>query len=690
MSSRSTNGGRTSPAPTGSGAPSPSSSSPSISLSSSSASSIDRRRPRSNLPRPTSHPPHSSSRVPHSNHGPFNTPTPSDDPFASYLTYSRSQNPPELPVSSRVSFTTSLAMRRKAQVAKILSNLKKSPLLNPFHVSPISSSPHPPSLLTPPTLTFLPQLTVLSHHPSLALLTYPPSTYLAHQGTFTSLVNVIVSGRVRLMRDGVVCAEAEKGGMIGVEGALMGSERYRRHRRSQRRRRLLEKQALEPEDLIVPSGAPRVVNEVERQSVDDEKEMKLDVEDVEGKKRRLRFPQFCTVQCLDTVECIVFPASLLLSYIESDKAMTSHAFKWVTALHWMRRSQWREGELRLRRLWGGQCSVEQSGVGEEAEAAPLNNGPVLERKVLGTAGFAYYSLVSASKADEERMRRLTHEQNVSIEHPMFSHPHGEGGGPIERHRLKVIKAGARGGDRQQKEEIKKVKEKEDKARKVRRIVDAMERKRREVGKGQATREKSSTATATFLDSDESDSDYDEEEEEEEEVDPVQLDERYTAAIVGQRHLIAPHLLGKKANRGATPRGRGHRRLQTKQLEHSPEVWRHLAIMGNVEAEDVASSRLQVHVSPPVTAEKEGDWGEGRTPADRWRERCERRRGGEWRFTGSSAIRRPFLPPSLHSIHYPSAARQYSAAVIPMAVSGSEAPTSRHLPPPTYGEGGATP
>ena len=471
------------------------------------------------------------------------------DPFASFLSHSHTRH---ATLSSPLGFTASLAMRRMAQVAKVLSNLKKSPLFNPPGVVPVSQPSSSSSLPLTATPSFLPHLTALSHHPSLALLTYPPSSYLAHQGTHASLINLVVSGRVRFLKDGVLCAEASRGALVGVDSALMGSERYRRLRRGQRRRRLKRHQAAEAD---YPLGAPPPADDAERHAAEDEAELRLDAEERVGrKKRRLRVAHYCSVQCVDEVECVVFPASVLLSYVESDRALLSHAFRHVTAVHWMRRTQWRDAERRLHHLWSHPPALGEPGYGDPAGGACAEAGPA-ERKVLGSAGFAYFGLIAATALGEERVRRYTREQSASLEHPMFALARGEGGGPVERRRLKVGASAARGGDRQQREEVRRLKDKEERARKVRRVVDAMERSRRR----QQPPPLSRATSDDFLDSDASDSDYDSTDDNDDaEPDPL-ADERYAAAMSHQQLLTSPRG-AKKSSRTATPKFKLHRRL----------------------------------------------------------------------------------------------------------------------------------
>ena len=554
------------------------------------------RRLRSGLPHHGHTHTHSSRSLqsrPHSSH--------SVDPFSSFLTHHHTRNNS---LTSPLGFTASLAMRRAAQVAKLLSNLKKSPLLNPTGVTPVSQPPAsslPPSSSPSSAPSFLPHLNALSHHPSLALLTYPASTYLAHQNTPASLVNIVVSGRVRFLRDGVLCAEVSRGGLIGIDGALMGSERYRRYRRGQRRRRQRRQKAAALSDPLSNLHPP--ADEAEQHAVEDEKELRLDVEEVTGKKRRrLRVPHYCTVQCVDEVECIVFPASVLLSYVESDRALLSHAFRFVTAVHHLRRSQWRDGERRLHHLWGHTHPLTHPLTHPSHTSDPDLSTPVgqVERKVLGTAGFAYFGLSPIAALGEERVRHYTHEQNVCIEHPMFALAKGEGGGPVERRRVRVTAAAARGGDRQQREEVKKVKEKEAKARKVRRVIDAIERSRR----AQAPALLRATSD-DFLDSDGSESDYDSEEEEEMEADPLLADERYAAAI-NQHRLTSP--VGRRASRAVTPKFTLNRRLNTARLiqpAHTRGQGRESVVGGG----GGESPGLHVQVLPPTARDRQPSWTE---------------------------------------------------------------------------------
>ena len=486
------------------------------------------------------------------------------DPFATFLFHHRSLHG-RGSSSSPLSFTASLAMRRAANVAKVLSNVKKSPLLNPPRAQPVSAAPGASlSMSLSPAASFQPHLNLLAHHPSVALLTYPPGAYLTYQSSHTSLVKLIVSGRVRMVRNGVVCAEVERGGLIGAESAIMSSERYRRYRRRMRRRRLKKKQSGEERGVAVHGAEEerRMAEEVDRHQAEDERELQFDVEDSTGRKRRrLRLPQQCTAQCVDSVECVVFPASVLRSHIDSDRALLSHAFRWITAVHWTRRQQWKDGERRLHLLWGGQRTLEQAGLAAEAQDEGAR-ATALDRRVLGSAGFVYFGLLPAPVADEERMRHFTHEQNVGLEHPMFAHGRGEGGGPVERRRLRVKAAGARNGDRQQKAEMKKAKDKEEKARKVRKIIDAIERKRRDVAR-EAARRRGAADDPLYSDEEDDDDLFESDEDEDDDDDPLQ-DERYAAAVNVQQ-LHAP-LRSRKGSRGSSPRLRALRRLPIEQLQ----------------------------------------------------------------------------------------------------------------------------
>ena len=491
------------------------------------------RRIRSSLRRPPRYPT-ASSRSPFPSHD--SPSTPSTAPLTPFPSPSLTPSP--------LGFTATLTLRRLLMKARIITNLTRSPILNPPHILPRSSPPvtlrPPPSSPSPfalaphpiPLPTFLPHLSLLAAHPSLTLLTYPPASYLSHQSSPTSLIHLLTSGRVRLIRDGVVCAEVGRGGAVGVEEAVRGSEGYRRWRRRQRRRR----------QRRVREGA--VVGEVDAEAEADERELGLDVEEATGRKRRrVRVTHYCTVQCMEVVQCVVFPASVLLAYLDSDRALRLHSLKWVMAVHCMRRGQWKEAERRIRCLWGGPQPLSAKPADEDDPLSPAC-------RVRGSAGFVRYGLVGVGQAREEALR-----QWVDVEHGMFAHAAGEGGGPVERRRVKVKASGARGGDRAQKAEMKRVKDTMDKARKVRGIIDAMERKRREKAKAEKSRQRGGEGDDSMDDDDSEDDDDDEnddgeydEEEEDGEGDPLQ-DERYAAAITQRLSVVMAGTVGKIKGKG---------------------------------------------------------------------------------------------------------------------------------------------
>ena len=427
--------------------------------------------------------------------------------------------------------------------ARIITNLRRSPILNPPHIRPRSSPPRslnpPPSspislTHSTPVPTFLPHLTLLACHPSLTLLTYPPSSYISHQSSSTSLIHLLISGRVRLIRDGALCVEVGRGGAVGVEEAVRGSEGYRRWRRRQRRRR----------QRRVREG----VGVGDAEAEEDERELGLDVEELRGRKRRrVRVPHYCTVQCMEAVQCVVFPASVLLAYIESDRALRLHAMRWVMAVHCMRRGQWREAERRMQRLWGGPQTLAAPPTESEEILSPL------EGRVRGSAGFARFGLAAAAEARAEGMR-----QWIDVEHSMFAYAAGEGGGPVERRRVRVKASGARGGDRAQKVEMRRVKETLDKAHKVRGIIDAMERRRREKAQAEGATKKrregeDSMDSDCSDDEDEEDDDGEYEEEEDEDEGDLMQDERYAAAISQRLSVVMAGTVGRIRGRGTSPK-----------------------------------------------------------------------------------------------------------------------------------------
>ena len=510
-----------------------------------------------------------------------------DDPFATYLTHhspAGTGHSSKASMSGLLGFTASLAMRRVAMIAKILSSLKRCPLVNPTHITPrsrpattVQSPRHSPSYTSLTASgypsTFLPHLQLLSHHPSLTVLPYPASSILTHQSTSPSLIHFLVSGTIRVVRDGVELAHIGRGAVVGAEVSVFSTEGYRRWRRTLWKRRQRQKRRDEAEGI--EKRRPHTAEEKreaerDRELNEDEKELAFADELKRGKKRRkLRVAQYCTVQCLTPCECVVFPASVLRDYLESDSGLRRHSYKWLMEGHWVRRRQWRDGDKRLHRVWGpGGLHVDAEdrtadNARDTADLAALTGNDdieveagALDRAVLGSSGFLYHNVVQpADDGDEERKSHATHAQNAYLHHPMYTR-NGDG---VNEKRLKVSGRDERGGEKQQKAEMRKVKEKEDKAKKVRKIIGAMERNRRQSKQPHASGEEEEEEEEEEEDED----DYEEDEDEEAaDVDPALLDMRYAAAIAA---AIAQNGRGtsrdRKGSKLSTPKFKLSRRLK---------------------------------------------------------------------------------------------------------------------------------
>ena len=519
---------------------------------------------------------------------------PSDDPFASYLTHNA---PPGAGHSSKASmggllgFTASLAMRRVAMVAKILSSLKRCPLVNPAHITP-RSKPASTSLQSPrrspsqgtshtasgyPT-TFLPHLQLLAHHPSLTVLPYPASSILTHQSSSPSLIHLLISGTIRVIREGVELAHIGRGAVVGAEVCVFSTEGYRRHRRSMWRKRLLQKRQDEADgiDKRRPFTAEEV-REAERDRAmdEDERELAFDAELRRGKKRRkLRTAQFCTVQCITPCEFVVFPSSVLRDYLESDSGLRRHSYRLLMEWHWVRRRQWREGDQRLHRVWGpGGLHVDAEdrtvdNARDQADLAALTGNDdieveagALDRAVLGSSSFLVQDIVQPHDLEDEELKRhATHAQNCTLRHPLYSR-NGDG---VDGKRLRLRSRDDLGGERQQKMEMRKAKEKEDKAKKVRKIIGVMERSRRDSTKQPRGTPKHAEGQADEEEEEEEDEEEDEDEYEKDEdeeaanVEPALFDARYAAAIA------AAQVRGTgsgKSSKLSTPKFKLSRRLK---------------------------------------------------------------------------------------------------------------------------------
>ena len=491
-------------------------------------------------------------------------------------------------------FTASLAMRRVAMVAKIQSSLKRCVLVNPTHITPRSRpattvqsprrSPHHSSLTASGySSSFLPHLQLLAHHPSLTVLPYPPSSILTHQSSYPSLVHLLVSGTIRVIRDGVELAHIGRGAFIGAEVCIFSTEGYRRWRRTLWKKRQHKKRQDEAEGI--EKRQPHTAEEVreaerDREMNDDEKELAFADEFRRGKKRRKRrAAQFCTVQCLTPCECVVFPASVLRDYLESDSGLRRHSYRWLMEGHWVRRRQWRDGDKRLHRVWGpGGLHVHAEdrtadNARDTADLAALTGNDdieveagALDRAVLGSSAFLYHNVVQpTNNSDQEREKsHATHTQNVSLHHPLFTR-NGDG---VDDKRLRLRLRDDMGGEKQQKAEMRKVKEKEDKAKKVRKIIGAMERQRRDSVQKRATLKhggRNGEDDDSDDEEDEDEDDYEEEEDDEEvtDIDPALLDIRYAAAISAS---IAHNAHGtggreRRASKLSTPKFKLSRRLK---------------------------------------------------------------------------------------------------------------------------------
>ena len=504
------------------------------------------------------------------------------DPFSSFLSHNsvEATHARTKTLQSSLGFTASLAMKKMAASAKILNALKKSPLLNPAGVAPrsrpavIGPEPAAPSSSSSSSSSaipdsFVPHLQALAHHPHVAVLSYPASSVITHQGSPASLVSCVISGRVRHVRDGAVCAEMGRGGMIGADSAVFSSEGYRRWRRGQWRRRQQRKLKGEAEGgwqhLHGDEEARALQEQRERNMAEDEAELGFQQEEERGRRRRRqRCVSFTSVQSIDGVECVVFPSSLLLSFLQSDRALQSHAYSQLTALHWLRRSQWRQAELRLQRLWGDGSLMPEEAAATEATAGSA----AVERKVLGSAGFVYWdALQAAANVDDARLRRLVHEQNRDLDHPFFAFSRGEGGGPVERHRVRLRVQGGRDGDRDAKREMRKEREKEEKVKKVRRIIDAMDRKRRqkEREEAEARLQGGDDDPLLLLDDDGDEDEYETEDEDDAGDDnPTITDARYVQAMSLMRRAPTPK--GGTRSQLATPKLRMDRRLLDRRLD----------------------------------------------------------------------------------------------------------------------------
>ena len=513
-----------------------------------------------------------------------------EDPFASYLTHHSPAGAGHVSKAtmSGLGFTASLAMRRVAMIAKILSSLKRCPLVNPTHITPRSrpatvmqSSHHSKSLTASgyPS-TFLPHLQLLAHHPSLTVLPYPASSILTHQSSSPSLIHLLVSGTVRVVCDGVELAHIGRGAVIGAEVCVFSTEGYRRWRRTLWKRRQRQKRQDEADG--VDKRQPHTREEIreaerDRELNEDEKELAFADELRRGKKRRkMKSSQFCTVQCLTPCECVVFPASVLRDYLESDNGLRRNSYRWLMEAQWVRRRQWRDGDKRLHRVWGpGGLHVDAEdrtidNARDTADLAALTGNDdieveagALDRAVLGSSGFLYHNVVQpADNDDEQRKSHATHAQNANLHHPLYTR--NEDGTHDKRVRLRV--RDDMGGEKQQKAEMRKVKEKEDKAKKVRKIIGAMERKRRDA-KQQHSAAKQGSGEEEEEEEEEEDEDEDEYEEEEEDeetndVDPALLDIRYAAAIAAS---IAQNGRGtsrdRRGSKLSTPKFKLSRRLK---------------------------------------------------------------------------------------------------------------------------------
>ena len=514
-----------------------------------------------------------------------------DDPFASYLTHhtpAGAGHSSKASMSGLLGFTASLAMRRVAMIAKILSSLKRCLLFNPTHITPRSrpaatvQSPRHSKAYTSLTAsgyssTFLPHLQLLAHHPSLTVLPYPAASILTHQSSHPSLIHLLVSGTVRVIRDGVELAHIGRGAVIGAEVCVLGTEGYRRWRRSMWKKRRQQKRQDEADgtEKRQPHSAEEIREaERDRELNDDEKELAFADELQRGKKKRkMKTAQFCTVQCITPCECVVFPASILRDYLESDTGLRRHSYRWLMEGHWVRRRQWRDGDKRLHRVWGpGGLHVDAEdrtadNARDQADLAALTGNAdievevgALDRAVLGSSGFLYHNVVQpADDDDEERKSHATHAQNANLHHPLYTR-NGDG---VDDKRLKLHSRDEMGGEKQQKAEMRKLKEKEDKAKKVRKIIGAMERKRRD-SRQQRVTPKHGSGEEEEEEEDEDEDDYEEDEEDEEsaEVDPALLDLRYAAAIAA---AIAQNGRGSSRDRRSskllTPKFKLTRRLK---------------------------------------------------------------------------------------------------------------------------------
>ena len=514
-----------------------------------------------------------------------------DDPFASYLTHhapAGAGHSSKASMSGLLGFTASLAMRRVAMIAKILSSLKRCPLFNPTHITPRSrpatamqSPRHSPSYTSFTAAgypsTFLPHLQLLAHHPSLTVLPYPASSILTHQSSHPSLVHLLVSGTIRVLRDGVELAHIGRGAVIGAEVCVFSTEGYRRWRRTLWKRRQRQKRQDEAEGTEKrQSHTVEEKREAERNKEldEDEKELAFGEELRKGKKRRkMRALQFCTVQCIIPCEFVVFPASVLRDYLESDSGLRRHSYRWLMETHWVHRRQWREGDKRLHRVWGpGGLHIDAEdrtaeNARDQTDLAVLTGNAdievevgALDRAVLGSSGFLYHNVVQpADDSDEELKSHATHAQNANLHHPLYTR-NGDG---VDDKRLKLRSRDNMGGEKQQKAEMRAVKEKEDKAKKVRKIVSAMERKRRD-SKQQSAASKLGSGEEEEEEEEEDEDDYEEEEEDEEtaDVDPVLHDTRYAAAIAA---AIAHNGRGsnrdRRSSKLSTPKFKLSRRLK---------------------------------------------------------------------------------------------------------------------------------